>query len=232
MEQNELVEEPVVVESPFESEQIQETPVDKNWRQAQQVMAEQKNEIDELKSMIFQLAQSTQAQNVQQEEPDEFDDERDDDYVTVAKAKRIIERTRKTAEKEAVDAAQKVVNQHLHNQNLSITEDRARQKYDDYDYVIENYTVPLIKNDPALAHRVNSSKNPAETAYRLGRVSDDYVDRHETKSTSPRAEKILKNSQRPGSSHTAQSLKTQANTVSSMSHAEIWKMSQQFASSG
>lgn len=226
-EQQELIEEPVVE---AQVEESHESPADKNWRQAQNVMADQKREIDELKTMIYQMTQNVQSQNSPQEEPDEFESDDDGDYVTVATAKKIFQKAKRVAEKEALNAAQQVINQHIHNQNISQTEERARTKYEDYDYVIENYTVPLIKNDPALAHKVNASKNPAETAYKLGKLSDNYSERNETQ-VSPRAEKVLRNTQRPGSAHTAQGLKTQVNAVNVMSPAEIWRAAQEYANS-
>lgn len=232
MEENQeiVVEEPVEVsQEESQVEETREAPIDKNWRQAQQVMSDQKREIDELKAMMYQMAKGSQPE--EEEEDDDFENEDDDEYVTVATAKKIAEKARKTAEKHAYEAARKAVNQHLHNQNIAITQDRAREKYPDYDEVIRNYTVPLINNDPALAHKINTSKNPAETAYRLGKISDDYVE-HEMQRTSPRAEKVIKNSQRPGSSHSAQSLKTQVSEVTNLTAAETWARAQEYANMG
>ena len=80
----------------------------------------------------------------------------------------------KTAAKQAEVMAKKYVQEYAQQQTLANDEQRARDKYDDYDYVLETYAIPLIKNDPALAYKIQSSKNPAMTAYKLGKLSDDY----------------------------------------------------------
>ena len=94
---------------------------------------------------------------------------------------------------------------------------------------MEHFALPMIKNDPALAYKIQQSKNPAETAYKLGKLSDGYEETMTKAATSPKAEKILKNSQRPTSSNAAGSLKTQADKYSNMSPADIWAESQKYA---
>jgi len=139
----------------------------------------------------------------------------------------------KLAEKKAKQAAMQMMQQYAQQQNIAQDENRARSKYDDYDYVIENFAVPLIKNDPALAHKIQMSKNPAETAYRLGKLSDDYDASLQKQEVSPKAEKILKNSQRPVSSNAVGTpLKNQADNFSKMSKQDIWQMSERYAKGG
>jgi len=220
MEEQEIqVEEPIV-----ETQEVPETPakdVDHNWRQAQEVMSLQKREIEELKQHMHRLSQPQKA-----EEPDEFETADPDDYVTMGKAR---EMAKKMASREAKIEAKRLMDEYAQTQNIAQDEIRSRGKYEDYDYVIENYALPLIKNDPALAYKVQMSKNPAETAYRLGRLSDQF---EETKimPTSPKAEKILKNSARPVSSHSSTaSLQQQSNAYSKMSQADIWAQSQAYA---
>jgi hypothetical protein len=94
---------------------------------------------------------------------------------------------------------------------------------------METFALPMIKNDPALAYKIQNSKNPAETAYKLGKISDDYEGTMNKAAVSPKAEKILKNSQRPTSSNAAGTLKTQADKYSNMSQADIWTESQKYA---
>jgi uncharacterized protein GlcG (DUF336 family) len=96
--------------------------------------------------------------------------------------------------------------------------------------VIENHALPMIKNDPALAYKIQQSKNPAETAYKLGKLSDSYEETVAKQPTSQKAEKIIKNSQRPVSSNAAgTSLKSMASDVSKMSPQQIWEESQKYA---
>jgi hypothetical protein len=109
-------------------------------------------------------------------------------------------------------------------------EQKAKQTHEDYDYIVENFSIPLIKNDPALAHKVMTSKNPAETAYKLGKLSDSYEEQMAKAGTNPRAERILKNSQRPTSVNALPtSLKTTADSYSKMSKEDIWKQSQEYS---
>ncbi len=215
-----------VVETQVETspEPVKEDPNTVNWRQANEVMRLQKQRIDELERERQDRAQQMQKPAV--EEPDEFANEDPDNYITVAKARQMAE---KAAEKKAKAFAQQAVQEYAQQQSVAISEDRARTKYEDYDYVMENYALPMIKNDPALAYKIQQSKNPAETAYKLGKLSDGYEETMTKVAPSPKAEKILKNSQRPTSSNAAGSLKTQADKYANMSQADIWAESQKYA---
>ncbi len=195
-----------------------------NWRQANEVMRLQKQRIDELERSHQEYAQQRQVPVA--EEPDEFAGEDPDNYITVDKARRMAE---KAAEKKAKAYAQQAVQEYAQKQTVAMSEERARSKFEDYDYVMENYALPMIKNDPALAYKIQQSKNPAETAYKLGKLSDSYEESMTKAAPSPKAEKILKNSQRPTSSNAAGSLKTQADKYSNMSQADIWAESQKYA---
>ncbi len=215
-----------VVETQVETspEPVKEDPNTVNWRQANEVMRLQKQRIDELERERQDRAQQMQKPAV--EEPDEFANEDPDNYITVAKARQMAE---KAAEKKAKAFAQQAVQEYAQQQSVAISEDRARAKYEDYDYVMENYALPMIKNDPALAYKIQQSKNPAETAYKLGKLSDGYEETMTKAAPSPKAEKIIKNSQRPTSSNAAGSLKTQADKYANMSQADIWAESQKYA---
>ena len=193
-----------------------------NWRQANEVMRLQKQRIEELERDRQERAQA----RAPAEEPDEFANEDPDNYITVSKARQMAE---KAAEKKAKTYAQQAVQEYAQQQTVAQSEDRARTKYEDYDYVMENFALPMIKNDPALAYKIQQSKNPAETAYKLGKLSDSYEDTVTKSSTSPKAEKILKNSQRPTSANAAGSLKTTADKYANMSQADIWAESQKYA---
>jgi hypothetical protein len=194
--------------------------VDHNWQEANRVMKLQQQEIAELRNMMQRIPPP-------KEEPDEFAKLDPEGYLTVADARKMAE---KTAAKQAEVMAKKYVQEYAQQQTLANDEQRARDKYDDYDYVLETYAIPLIKNDPALAYKIQSSKNPAMTAYKLGKLSDDYEESMTKQATSPKAEKILKNSQRPVSGNAIGSpLKTQADSFSKMSKDEVWAQSQKFA---
>lgn len=207
------------------TEQVETKPEvkeDVNWKKANEVLRLQKQEIDELKAQLKQINQPPP-----QEEKDELADLEPDDYLTVSKARSWAE---KLAEKKAAEAAKKIVQEYAQQQSIATDEQRMRSKYEDYDYVIENFAAPMIKNDPALAYKIQTSKNPAETAYRLGKLSDTYEETTVKQITSPKAEKILKNSSRPVSSNAAGiPLKNQAEEYSKLSPSQIWEMSQKYA---
>ena len=194
---------------------------DHNWSEAREVLRLQKQRIEELEARVSQQSPPPQ------QEVDEFDQLDPDDYMTVAKAKSIRDAAKKHAAKEAVTAAKQVLNEFTQQQKVEKDEERMRGKHDDYDYVMEHFAIPMIKNDPALAYKIQSSKNPAETAYKLGKLSDSYEG--DNVKPSPRAEKVIRNSSRPVSSHSNISLKNQADVFSKMSPAEIWAQSQEYA---
>lgn len=197
--------------------------VDKNWHYANQVMEMQKKRIQELEAMA-----QKQPQPAQVEEKDEFADLDQDEAITVSQARKMAE---KMAEKKAMEAAKKMMHEYSQKHAIETDEQYMRSKHEDYDYVLDNFALPLIKNDPALAHKVQTSKNPAQTAYKLGKLSDNYEEGMK-KETSPKAEKILANTKRPLSANAASStLKTQADKFSNMSKQEVWEQSQKYARS-
>ena len=199
----------------------QEAPVDHNWRQANEVLSAQKRQIEDLQRKIEQMNQPKPELEV-----DEFADWDPDDFMTVSKAK---EMAKKLASREATKAAKAVISEHMQQQTIANDELRMKSKHEDYDYVIENFAVPLIKNDPALAYKVQNSRNPAETAYKLGKLSDGY-EALASQGTSARAEKVLKNTSRPVSANAVASpLRDQADSFSKMSREDVWKQSQSYA---
>lgn len=205
-----------------QAEEPQVSSAEHNWRQAQEVMSQQKKEIEALKERMQQFSMPPP----KAEEPDEFELADPNDYITMGKAKEL---ATKMATREAKKEAKKIVEEYVQQQTIASDEQRMRSKYEDYDYVIDNYALPLIKNDPALAYKVQMSKNPAETAYKLGRLSDQFEETS-VKTTNPKAEKILKNSSRPVSSHsTTPSLREQADNYAKMTPQQVWAQAQEYA---
>jgi hypothetical protein len=192
-----------------------------NWSKANEALKYQKQRIEELERMMQQKT----APPI--EEPDEFDKLDPDDVLTVGQAKNL---ARKFASKEAAEAAKKAIQEYAQQQYVSQDETRMRAKHEDYDYVIENFAIPAINNDPVLAYKIQQSKNPAEAAYKWAKMSDQFEGNMTEQKTSPKAEKILKNTQRPVSSAASGSpLKSQADSYAKMSPQEIWKESQRYA---
>lgn len=208
------------------TETVQDQPkVDsqaENWRKANEILSQQKREIEELKKHLQEVARAPKV-----EEVDEFANLDPEDYLTVSNARKMAE---SFAEKKAQKTVREEIQKYAQQQAIANDELRARSKYQDYDYVVENYAIPLIKSDPALAHKIQNSPNPAETAYKLGKLSDNYEETNMKQATSQKAEKIMKNNSRPVSSAAAGSpLKTQAEQFSKMSPQEIWAMSEKYA---
>lgn len=230
MTQTEIAKEEVVQDEQLiveekQQEISQEVPtkkdVDINWERANEALRLQKQRIEELESRLAKQVQ------VKPEEPDELDKLDPSDYLTVEQALKLVD---KKAEKKAELKAREVVEEFVNQQKIVQDEQRMRSKYEDFDYVIENFAIPIIKNDPALAHKIQMSKNPAEAAYKLAKISDEYEESTVKQQTSPKAEKILKNSSRPVSSNAvSHPLKSQADDFSKLSPQQIWEMSQKFA---
>jgi len=193
-----------------------------NWEQTRQLLQMQKQKIEDLESRLVEREKPSQV-----DEKDEFSELDPDDYLTVGKARKLAE---KLAEKKATEAAKKIVQEYSQQQTVQNDEHRMRSKHDDYDFVVENFAIPLIKNDPALAYQIQHSKNPAETAYKLGKLSDSYEESTMKQQTSPKAEKVLKNASRPVSANAVgSSLKNQSENFAKMSPQEIWAESQKYA---
>lgn len=206
-------------QTPEQPQEVEKRNVDHNWDQVRQVLQAQKQEIEELKNRL--------SRPVQEEEKDEFAELDQEEYLTVGKAREMAE---KLAEKKAEKTARRLVQEYAQEQQVANDEQRARSKYDDYDYVIENFAIPAIKNDPALAYKIKSSKNPAEVAYKIGKLSDDYEESSMKRQPSPKAEKVLKNVNRPvSSSAITSSLKGQADDFSKLSKQQIWEMADAYA---
>jgi hypothetical protein len=191
-----------------------------NWEKANEVMRLQKQRIDELEAKFAK-------QQEKPPEPDPLEKMDPSEYLTVEQAKMLVHQS---AEKKAEIKARQVVEEFATQQKVLQDEQRMRSKHEDFDYVIENFAIPMIKNDPALAHKIHMSKNPAEAAYKLAKISDEYEETMSKQQTSPKAEKIMKNAQRPVSSNAVSaSLKTQADDFSKLSREQVWEMSQKFA---
>jgi hypothetical protein len=196
-----------------------------HWKQAREVMQSQKAEIEALRRQMEDFAKVKAPP-----EPDEFADLDPNDQITLAQAQRL-------AERKAKQAAESSVKQLEHQMDLqrkvASAETQARTKHSDYDYIINTYTLPQLQKDPALAHKIATSSNPALTAYKIGKLSDEYEEATTQQKIDPKAEKILKNSSRPVSSHSAPvPLKSQVQDVSKMSQSQVWEMSQRYARGG
>lgn len=227
-----MTEETEVIEEQNEAQEVEtQEPVENknevNWREASQVMKSQKAQIEAFQQEMAMLKAQMQPKPV--EEPDEFATISKDEMLTFEQAQRLADKRAEKAVKKHLDEYKGQQEERLRNERIAMDEERVRQKYQDYDYVIEHFALPQIKNDPALAYKLQMSKNPAEAAYKLGKLSDSYEESM-TKQTSPKAEKVLKNTSRPISGNAiSPSLKSKADDFSKMSSQQIWEQSQKYA---
>jgi hypothetical protein len=189
-EETKVEETPAVAETPPpapEPVKEQVTPTsrqnDVNWREVRAQMAAQKAEIDRLK-----------AEKEAEKDALEFKDLAPDDYITVAKAQKLVE---KRAEKKAQEIAERVVGERFRQQEQNSMETNMRQTNQDYDYVIENFAMPLMDTNPALVAALRASPNPYQLVYNMAKASDEYQKERAKQTVSPKAEKILKNADRP-----------------------------------
>jgi hypothetical protein len=205
----------------IEVPEVKESESEKNWKMAHEAMSQQKREIELLKQQLHQQQRPPEV------EKDEFEDLDPQEYLTVAKAR---DMATKLAKKQAQEAARSAIQEYSQQQTLANDEEKARAKYEDYDYVIEKYAKPMINNDPAIAHKIMQSRNPAQTAYKLAKLeANEEVEKAPAKPlVAP--EKVLKNAKRPVSANAVgNSLQAQADQYSKMSKDDIWTQSQKYA---
>ena len=209
-----VVETPAPVEAPPQQQMQRQN--DTNWREVRAMMAAQKEEIDRLK-----------AEKEAERDAAEFKDLAPDDYMTVAKTQRMIE---KRAEKKAQEIASKIVEESMRKQENNMAEQRMRDKVSDYDYIIENYAVPMLESNKGMAEALRASDNPFQLAYNLAKASDKYIHDNSKQPTSAKAEKILKNTERPiSAAASGTSMKTEADKFANLSPADYWRLSQEYA---
>lgn len=197
--------------------------VEKNWIQARKVMKSQQSEIEALREQVNKINTVP--------EKDEFSDIDKDDYVTFAQAQRLAE---KKATKEAERIASKIIDEKMRVINGKDQEEKTRAKYSDYDYVIDNFAIPMIENNPALANSLKAMPNFAEVAYKLAKSSSEYemeLKNRQQKEASKAAEKVKDNTQKPVSINAASSssLYSSVSQFANMSTEEVWKLSKQYA---
>lgn len=67
------------------------------------------------------------------------------------------------------------IEQQIKQQAMFQSEMVAKQKYSDWEHVVNTYTKEMIGGDPAIWAMIERSPNPAETAYNFGRSHPGYV---------------------------------------------------------
>jgi len=218
----EEIKQPIEAVEKKEEQKTDHHNVDKNWSKARSVMKAQQTEIEALKQQLYKLTPK---------EKEEFDDIDKDDYVTFGQAQRLAE---KKAQKEAQRIASQIVEEKMSIISGKEQEKLAREKYPDYDYVIDNFAIPMVENNPALAHALKAMPNFAEVAYNMAKSSPEYnmeIQKRQQKEGIKAAEKVIENSQKPASINAApSSLSSSVSNFANMSKEEIWRLSKEYAS--
>ncbi len=170
------------VQSEPQAEQVNEEGQQVPLSALQSERAQRQQVQDELKVMKDHLAliQAQQSQIQAQQQPkEEIDNLSDDDVLTVGEAKKFLGR----------------MNQQYQG---SIEELKMAQKYPNYQEVVTNYLPEVIKQNPTIANTLQKTQD-YELAYYLATHSEKYKTDHKRAKKSADAERILQNSQQPGS---------------------------------
>ena len=109
----------------------------------------------------------------------------DDDLMTTKDVRSLIQKVRENTDKS------------FKTQMRDVLEDIARINYTDYDEVLDKYTRGMIEKNPDLLETINRSRNPALTAYQIGRSHPDFVKSQIAAKTDKLADKIQKNASKP-----------------------------------
>lgn len=197
---------------------------DRNWEEFRSVAKAQKMEIESQREQIEKLTKKLEGiQQPKEQEPDEWDGYDPDDYAKVEHVKKSSSEVKKL-KKELASLQQK-----LNQTEVQRQENETRSKHEDYDYVINEFGIPMIKKNPALAQALKAMPNWAEMAYEMAKSTPEYKKAMEGK-TSPQAEKVIKNANRPTSVNAAPStVKSKVDVFTNMSPAEVWAKSQEYA---
>lgn len=165
---------PSVVEEKAEAEQQKdEQLVPLSALQSERALRQQKEqEIQLMKENSELWKANVQKQASQAQEEAELSD---DDVLTVREAKRA-----------------------LRQYQLSIEELRVAQKYPDYQEVVSKFLPEIIKNNPKFRSTLETTQD-YELAYYLAKNSDAYRSTEKKKQVHSDAERIVQNSQKPGS---------------------------------
>ena len=199
---------------PENQDPVKEEPkkADHNWAQVRDVLHTQKNKIDELEKKLNEKP-----------EVDEFEGVDPGEYITFEQHQKLNKKKDQKESKEISDLKDR-----LRLMENKRHEERMRGKHEDYDYVIENFGIPLVQNNPRLAEAIRTCDDWAEMAYNMAKATPEYQKAMTQKS--PKAEKVKRNTERPTSANAAgSSLKNQASYFAEMSPSEVWKKSQEFA---
>ena len=160
-----------------EAEPIQEDPQEKNWREVNRILKEQKQAIDRLAMEKQELA--GMLTNFMQ--PKQADEEDDLDVYSPDFGKKLEKKLEKAVYKTYEQIEQK------RKSDPAYIEEQARKKYSDFDSVVTSDNIDtIIKSNPLVHEAIMSSKRPLEAAYEFIKNSAAYVQKSSASSTMQR----------------------------------------------
>lgn len=145
--------------------------------------AERQRYQQELENVRYQMQQM---QAPQEAESDPLDGLDSDDLLTVDKFR------------QAQHQQQQRYEQEISNLRYENLENRARLRHTDYNDVMEKYSIPLLRNDPDFASGFRNASDPAEYAYKIGRMMMGTEQARQPEPQISRdAQKIVENARKP-----------------------------------
>jgi hypothetical protein len=164
-------------QSEGESSQDQQVPLS-----ALQAEREERQRMQEELKLIkdhLSLMQANRDDKAKTPKEDPYSNLADDDVLTVGEAKRFLGQMDQTY-------------------NASIEELKMQQRHPDYHEVIQKYLPSVLKTNPSLRKSLEKTQD-YELAYHLAKSSEEYKKATGTQKKSEAAERIIKNSEQPGS---------------------------------
>lgn len=211
MTEQQGVHDETVAESQGPEEQHSDQQI--NWRAAQETMAEQKRQMEFLReqnNVLLQRWNENKQTGSQPQEADPFNGMNPDDVLTVAEFKSAFQRS--------LDAEKQSLKSELDETRQMLKRLDMRTKHSDFEDAIQSAWEEL-KNDPALAEAVASSKNPQLLAYRLAKKGTEQNTRKQAE-----AAKMLENAAKPKSvsqASTGGSAMSAVHAINNMSDEEF-----------
>jgi len=209
-EVQEVAQEPEVSEKELNFRALREEIArEKQERESERLRHSQ--EILELRSKVQELHRPDQPKSA-------LDSADDEDILTVGKYRQSVREMQEQHQKQ------------LEQLRLQQEETRARVKYEDYDEVLEKYSIPLLQKNSNFARAFQAAEDKASFAYELGIMARGVQPQAEKpRGTDPavKAQRIVENANKPGTLSSArggQPSLSKADYYASMSDAEFSKM--------
>lgn len=155
-------------EAPQQEAQV-ESKQDRNWREMRRINAELERKAKAQEELIAGLLKTQMAAQASQSAPiDEVDSIPDADYIPKGEVKKLLKREREDIKKEAREEAKRI----LEEQEKANFHKRLKEKFTDFDEVVNPETLELLDNqDPDLARTIADLQDP----YKIGLQTYKYI---------------------------------------------------------